>query len=331
MTRVLCCTLIMILVCGCGQKPPPPTQSPAAEAPPVPLPGAGPPDPPAPELDEPSGVKLPRSTSALAPGHAEDVLFLNVTKSESILNVTKSGSIWLHPADRFGDTDSIDNVAQIEVYIKRRVAEDRRRIRATGGAGKPDDEPDQDLGLTDHDSPEMSAEALRSVVVFRADALTPFVKMYPIMRACRNAGCGQLHLRAIRASDSTEGTIALLLPRSPDESRPGFPDLGEKAKQYSVRVKATDDGNIADITVKGAESLGRDVQGSYKKRLTSTAATEKKRIATEAAKGTKIPPPILIIEIDDNLHHGSVVQLLDVAGQAGFTKVFAVPSDPKKW
>ena len=105
-------------------------------------------------------VKLPEAVSAKAlEPDATTIIFLNVNAK---------GQVVLPPIDR-EDNDTLDNPAQVEGYMKRRAAAQKLK------------DPKQNATL-----------------ILRVDRGTPFEKSYPIMKACRNAGYTNVHLRAIR-------------------------------------------------------------------------------------------------------------------------------------
>lgn len=133
----------------------------------------------------------------------------------------------------------------------------------------------------------------------------------------------------------TEGQIAMSLPPA-EEGGPSsaIPDLtSEKPKKFIVRVTSTDGGAIANINIleEGtADDKGRDLGADpavFQKELTVLAEREKQRIAASEAKGIRIPPPKLTIEIASKLRQASVVQLLDHAVRAGFSDIAPVPLD----
>jgi biopolymer transport protein ExbD len=117
-------------------------------------------------------IKLPEALAAKT---------LDKTADYSIyLNVNEQGKVILAPSDVYTDKASgetistLDNPAQVEVFLKRRAKEDRD---AAGPANK--------------DKP------LRSVLVLRVHKDCPFDKTYAIMKACRRADYLRVQLRAI--------------------------------------------------------------------------------------------------------------------------------------
>lgn len=106
-----------------------------------------------------------------------------LTQGESytiFLNVDDKGKVLLSAGDQYTDsqgrvTDSLDNAAQVENFLKRRATEDKRAVEGTANADAP----------------------LRSVVILRVHKLCPFEKVYPIMFACRKAGYTRVQLRAL--------------------------------------------------------------------------------------------------------------------------------------
>jgi len=135
----------------------------------------------------------------------------------------------------------------------------------------------------------------------------------------------------------TEGQIAMTLPPAEQGGGSSNPDITEeKPKKYVVRVAATENGQIAAMTFReadapdeGGENLGADLN-VYMKKIRSLADVEMKRIAASAAKGTKIPPPKLTLELGDKLLQEYVIALFDSGVQAGFTDIAPVPIDKGK-
>jgi hypothetical protein len=133
----------------------------------------------------------------------------------------------------------------------------------------------------------------------------------------------------------TEGQIAMSLPPA-QEGGPSssIPDItAEQPKKWVARVAATDSGQISQISFReeggpdeGGENLGADV-GAFLKRVKTLYESEKKRIDSAQAKGTKIPPPKLTIEIAPKLLQEYVIAMFDAGVQAGFTDIAPVPID----
>ncbi|WP_439622296.1 ExbD/TolR family protein [Gemmata sp.] len=136
----------------------------------------------------------------------------------------------------------------------------------------------------------------------------------------------------------TEGQIALRLP--PLESMTGqeikepLDVEDDKPARFVVQVTASDKGTIEKITLRselGADdkNLGAD-PAALLKELKGLVAAETKRREAAAARGTKIPPPKLTIEIGNKLLQAPVVQVFDAAVQAGFTDVSTTPLDRER-
>jgi biopolymer transport protein ExbD len=133
----------------------------------------------------------------------------------------------------------------------------------------------------------------------------------------------------------TEGQIAMSLPPAEEGgATSAIPDItSEKPKKFVVRVTATDGGAIANINISeegAADDKGRDIGADpavFHKEMVILAEKEKRRIAEFEAKGIKIPPPKVTIEIGSKLRQASVVQLLDHSVRAGFSDIAPVPLD----
>lgn len=106
-----------------------------------------------------------------------------LTQGESytiFLNVNAEGKVILSPGDQYKDsegrtTETLDNAAQVENFLKRRAREDKAAVGAAANADVP----------------------LRSVVILRVHKECRFEKTYPIMKACRLAGYSRVQLRAL--------------------------------------------------------------------------------------------------------------------------------------
>jgi biopolymer transport protein ExbD len=116
-------------------------------------------------------IKLPKAIAAKA-----------ITQAESytiFLNVNTEGKVILSPGDQYKDsegrtTETLDNAAQVESFLKRRANEDRYAVGAAANKDQP----------------------LRSVIILRVHKECRFEKVYPIMKACRLAGYLRVQLRA---------------------------------------------------------------------------------------------------------------------------------------
>jgi biopolymer transport protein ExbD len=133
----------------------------------------------------------------------------------------------------------------------------------------------------------------------------------------------------------TEGQIAMSLPPAEEGgASSAIPDItSEKPKKFVVRVTATDGGAIANMNISEegtADDKGRDIgadPAAFHKEMSALAEKEKQRIAASEAKGIKIPPPKLTLELGSKLRQASVVQLLDHSVRAGFSDIAPVPLD----
>ncbi len=185
---------------------------------------------------------------------------------------------------------TLDNLEQIENFLKRRAMIERRKR-----FGDPN--------------------PLRSVIILRVDAQTPFEKTYGIMKAAQSAGFTRFRWRAIR-SDKTEGQFAAVAPPVPDGG-PVIPDLIEdRPASYVARVTADDEGGIATITLGGIDLKG-DVDVLLKRCKDLKAKHKDKRV-------------VLNLLIDGKLLHADVINSIDACVRAGFPDVWPVPLDLKK-
>lgn len=127
----------------------------------------------------------------------------------------------------------------------------------------------------------------------------------------------------------TEGQIALTLPK--EEGGPSMqapPSLSDdtKPKHFIVRVAATDDGRIEQMSLfeEGSADAKGDVLGP------SVAAFHAKLVALSAQLEREKKPGKVTLEIDEKLIQEYVVQLVDQGIRAGFNDISPVPVDPKK-
>ncbi len=113
----------------------------------------------------------------------------------------------------------------------------------------------------------------------------------------------------------TEGQLAMQLPPPEEGGGAAMPDpFGDKPSKFIVRVEATENGQIAAISMKEEGSaappiqLGRDL-GRYMEALKNALAQSKDR-------GAK-----LTLELDGRLIQEYVVALMDHATRAGFKDI----------
>jgi len=107
-------------------------------------------------------IKLPEAEAAKALDKEEgDPIFLNVNEQ---------GKVLLTPDQREGDTDTLDNEVQVQGYMGRRAALERKKT---------------------------NKQELQTTLILRVDRLTPFEKTYKIMKACRVAGYQKVQLRVL--------------------------------------------------------------------------------------------------------------------------------------
>jgi biopolymer transport protein ExbD len=138
----------------------------------------------------------------------------------------------------------------------------------------------------------------------------------------------------------TEGQIAMSLPPAQEgsSSSVSLPDItAQQPKKWVVRVAATEGGTIAGTVLheegspdEKGEDLGADVEARFLPRIKALYEAEKKRIDAGNAKGEKIPPPKLTLEIPPGLIQAYLVQLVDASVQAGFNDIAPVPFDKSK-
>lgn len=133
----------------------------------------------------------------------------------------------------------------------------------------------------------------------------------------------------------TEGQIAISIPPIAGANGPIISDGDtEPPAKFIAKIVATERGTIESITLReesglADKELGADVPAFLKELKVITTAEERRRDVA-AARGTKIPPPKLTIEVSDKLVQASVVQVFDAALQAGFKDVATVPIDKSK-
>jgi len=125
----------------------------------------------------------------------------------------------------------------------------------------------------------------------------------------------------------TEGQIAMSLPKQEGGESTSIPNpTDEKPEAFVVRIEAAANGTIAKMSLTKKDDvdarpidLGADVKAFHKE--LQSRYTEVKGDKTKAK---------VTLEIQDNLLHEYVVQLLDHAKRAGFTNIAPVPLDKKR-
>jgi biopolymer transport protein ExbD len=119
---------------------------------------------------------------------------------------------------------------------------------------------------------------------------------------------------------STEGQLALLLPKSGDEatSAPADPNLlnDEPEELYVVRVPSDGSGNIA-----GLELIVPKVADPIRFESDTSKLLTELKTRVDAKKANKEPIPKLEYQFGDKLNYQFVIKQLDEAKQAGFEKV----------
>jgi biopolymer transport protein ExbD len=112
--------------------------------------------------DTKAEIQLPQAVSGKTLDKGEgDPIFLNVNQQ---------GIVLLTTYQREGDRETLDNVQQVEDYMKHRAAEDMRK------SGKKE---------------------VQSSVILRVDKRASWDKTYGIMKGCRLAGYQKVQLRVI--------------------------------------------------------------------------------------------------------------------------------------
>ncbi len=121
----------------------------------------------------------------------------------------------------------------------------------------------------------------------------------------------------------TEGQLALALPTADGKGTvPAKLDPLNKPAHYTVRATATDSGAIESLAVleEGAAAPPRQLGASVaavRDELTAYRA----RLRGEGREGR------VTLELDEKLHQGFVVQLLDTGIRAGFENITPLPLD----
>lgn len=122
----------------------------------------------------------------------------------------------------------------------------------------------------------------------------------------------------------TEGQLALALPKD-DGGAQGVPSpTDDRPATFVVRVEATPAGGIAGMTIveKDAAEVKPEQLGADVKKYQAALKTRYNALKGKPAK--------LVLEVGDGLLQDYVVNLVDVAVNAGFTDFAPVPLDPKR-
>lgn len=308
MNRLLLAALVAALAVGCGKRAPttpapPPDESPA----------------PVNEPAQPGDIKLAEAAGAKPLDKLPEYAIY--------LNVNGAGKVALGPNDQFSDpagekVTTLVNPVQVEIYLKRRAREDQLagpakapRVPAKGD-GRPEDVIATTAEKEDELDPTKPPPPLRSTIIFRVDAQSPFEKTYAVVRAARNAGFTKAQWRALLPNGAGEGHFAVTIPVPEDEFGLAIPDPTAPAvSRYVTRVRATDAGKIGDITFNGLD-LKTDVE-----------ALGRKVRAVKQKHGDK--PAAVVIEIDGKVLHADVIRLIELCVKAGYPNAEFVPLDPK--
>lgn len=237
---------------------------------------------PAPPPREADVVRLPEAANANPLGKlgAHDV----------VLNVNASGQVLLGPAQREGKAfATLDRPYQVEQFLKRRAKEER------AARGEPAD----------------ADELLRSALVLRIDARTPFLTAYYNLIAARFAKYKHYQLRVNRGGDRGEGRFDLALP------------LGAPMPEAEFVARATSDdtGGLAKLTLRG-DGLGGEFD------LKDDLAALGKQLANLALrhKGKRFR---LHLEVGEKVLYSEAIRVLDTAFGAGHTDVWLFPIDKR--
>jgi biopolymer transport protein ExbD len=306
MVRFLSCVLCASLVWGCSKSSE--GETPAA----TPSPAGAAPVNAAPDPRASGAVKLPEAAGAKPLGKTEGAIYLNVNAKGQVLL----------PGETIA---TLDNPAQVQVYLERRAAEDRK-VANPNRVEKEDE-----LEALTAEPP------LRSTVIFRVDRQTPFEKLHPVFKAARNAGFAKAQWRAIVPGSSDEGQITVVIPPSEHVGPVAVAVPGMEPMRYVVRVTADGAGKIAKITLRKERALGFEadlpeievagkekpptkpepVQPSPGTDLGADvdALLKKLRSLATAKKGLPLP---LALEFDGKLLHQDVIRLIDASFRAGW-------------
>lgn len=237
----------------------------------------------------PASIRLPESACGKSlDGPRPSNLFLNVNSAGEVIPQL-NGTV---------DTDRLTSAAQIESYLKRHAVFNQRQT----GRDRPEDVP-----------------------FLRVDRDTPFDKVSPILHAFYEACYDGYLLRVSSAAGTAEGNLLLAVEWNPRGTNACGNE--EQPKQFVIRAQANEAGQVTRLTFRergspddDSETLGTDLR-AIRAKLAHLAEVEAKRISAAAAKGWKVPQPAFVLEPDDRLPFGTVVQLLDAGLQAGITDI----------
>jgi hypothetical protein len=218
-------------------------------------------------------IKLPDVTGAKALDKA--------LKDKIYLCVNEQGKALLVPSDGFTDKgigvtiSTLDNPAQVLVYLKRRAKEDRM------GAGD-----------TNIEKPPSST------IILRVHKDCPFDKTYAILKAVRMAEYTKFQWR-VSSGSGGEGQI----PFTP--AKPG----DEKPVHFVARVTSDDKGQIEKITLSGDGiekelDLKADVDAFTKKLKELEAKNKGKRLKLTLELADKLLQAHVVKLIDESIRAG---------------------------
>jgi biopolymer transport protein ExbD len=235
----------------------------------------------------PAEIRLPDASCTELSEEPSDAVYLNVTEE---------GKVLLAPGDQPTDAtghriDTLDTAEQVRIFLSRRAKEYYAKA-------------------------ENKDRPLRTVVVMRVDARTPFEKTGRIVLAARHVGYVHFQWRALRPAG--EGRIEIRFP--PDRRH-----LNDERGRFFVRV-TTQANKIAKITLHQDEDevadagadLGADPESLFKRLSELNENARKKNEDVE-----------LFLQIDGQLLQTDVIRLLDAAIRGGFYDVVPVLLDPK--
>jgi biopolymer transport protein ExbD len=309
MNRLLLAALLAVFAAGCGKR--------AATAP-----GTAPDETPTPAVNEPAqpgGITLAEAAGARPIDKLPDYAIY--------LNIDSTGLVLLGPNDQFpeptgANVTTLDNAAQVEVFLKRRAKQDRAAGPAKAprvppkGDGRPEDVIATTAEKEDELDPTKPPPPLRSTIIFRVDARLPFDKTYAVVKAARNAGYTKAQWRALLPNGAGEGHFAVTIPTPDDELALAIPDPTAPAvSRYVTRARADAAGKLADLNFNGID-LKADLD-----------ALGRKLRAVKQKHADK--PVAVVIEIDGKLLHADVIRFVEECVKAGYPNAEIVPLDPK--